>query len=428
MVCASPRGRILPPTLRETVTLISLSAQSSCACVDGQREFFDSRRPTVKRNCIVYGMLGAFSTQIELQPCPRCPPVHRRYIGPDPRDIGLFNYNNSTIFTHELLNEYISAFTSSETPFEPWVQTISRRYDELPGGISFIGGGLFRSVWFAHVRLIRFESDKTCPSCGDNPDNVIWDGVSISFGRKHVSSELQPPTVIHKDAPERSSRPVSKPEWLQDIKMRRLIRDWLSSGGLIPEQGENSGGYQAALEDCLQRAKILQLELYPWLHNQSPSLKTLFARRLGHGALQADSKKWKPRREYLTLFQILTADEYSTQAMTRPVLRNLNLFLASPTANNLQGLRGFPALYTILQLEIAREGCFAEETLGVGQWLHDRTQDVLNKLIASNPTPLDQNPAFSLPMCGEFREWEKGVATVFLRYATALGILGCLTM
>ena len=45
-----------------------------------------------------------------------------------------------------------------------------------------------------------------CPSCGPSPDNVIWDGVSLSFHRKHVLSSLRPPTTIHPTSPIRKSQ------------------------------------------------------------------------------------------------------------------------------------------------------------------------------------------------------------------------------
>ncbi|KIK52150.1 hypothetical protein GYMLUDRAFT_143587, partial [Collybiopsis luxurians FD-317 M1] len=206
-----------PYPLRDPPPLIELSEQASCPCLDGERAFFDHCRLVITRACQVFTLIQAFSVHIQLQPCPRCPPEHHQYIGPEPRDLGLFNFNNSTLFSHELLNEYISAFSSSETPFEPWVHTIAYRYGEIEPSIPFVGGGLFCSVWFAYVRLIQFEGDKSCPSCGVYPDNIIWDGVSVAFGRKHVlNDQLEPPTVIQENAPDRLSKSIPHQEWLQD--------------------------------------------------------------------------------------------------------------------------------------------------------------------------------------------------------------------
>ncbi|KIK57521.1 hypothetical protein GYMLUDRAFT_172674 [Collybiopsis luxurians FD-317 M1] len=210
-----------PCPVWESPAAIKLAPTASCACVDGGQAFHDPSCSTVIHQCLVYTLTQAFAVQIELQPCPRCPVEHHWYIGPDLQDAGLFNYNNSSIVSHELLNEYISAFSSAETPFEPWVNQISRRYDKMQFDslIPFISGGLFHSIWFAYAHFIQFEGDKSHPSCGIYPDNIIWDGVSIAFGCKHVNGELQPPTLVGNDAILCSSRPCPRQEWLPDGKM-----------------------------------------------------------------------------------------------------------------------------------------------------------------------------------------------------------------
>ncbi|KIK55191.1 hypothetical protein GYMLUDRAFT_248796 [Collybiopsis luxurians FD-317 M1] len=279
-------------------------------------------------------------------------------------------------------------------PFKPWVQTITRRYEELPQGIPFVGGGLFRSVWFTYVHLIQFEGNKTCPSCGDYPENVIWDGVSISFGRKHINNELRPPTLVQDKAPERQSRPCPRLEWLWDSNMQKKLRDWLFQGGLGISK-EDKDDYQLQLEGCVQHAKSLQLELYLWLHSHSPHLKELFNCRLGYGAVQPNSKKWTPRREYLVLFQIIAADEITMQAVTRRTLQNLHSFVALPTTDNLQAFRAKEVIDTLLTLNYA-------------------------------PLELVKIPTeLQMGYTGEFREWEKGrwgVVMVCLRFATVLDI------
>ncbi|KAF6757723.1 hypothetical protein DFP72DRAFT_758512, partial [Ephemerocybe angulata] len=134
-------------------------------------------------------------TDIQLQPCPECPSIHRRFIGPDLRELGIFNYNNSILVTHELLDEYTIAFTVSETPFTAFVHMVNHRYRTTGG--SFMGEDLFRSVWFAYVVHQAFTDDMHCPhaGCGDYPDTVIFDGITLAFGRKHISGSLNPPTT-----------------------------------------------------------------------------------------------------------------------------------------------------------------------------------------------------------------------------------------
>ncbi|KIK53808.1 hypothetical protein GYMLUDRAFT_250129 [Collybiopsis luxurians FD-317 M1] len=193
--------------------------------------------------------------------------------------------------------------------------------------------------------LVQFEGDKSCPSCGDFPDSIIWDGVSIAFGRKHVNNELSPPTVICKDAQERLIKSVPWQEWLQDAILRKKLQNWLIDGGLDSDQKN----YEAGLNAQLEHAKILQLELYPWLNSLCPHLRDMFGWRLGHGAIQ--NNKWGPQKEYLALFQILAAEESTMQMMAQSTLHQVKIFLHNPNQYMLQDLLAVPALYTILKLE-----------------------------------------------------------------------------
>lgn len=147
----------------------------------------------------MYTLLSVHTLQIELQPCPTCPPSRQRFIGPDLRDIGLFNFNNSVLVSHELLDEYTSAYTSSETPFIAWVGVMARRY--MLAGQAFMGDDLFRSVWFAYASLLALEGDMGCSHCGSHPDTIICDGVTLAFGRKHLKESLQPPTRSSPSSP-----------------------------------------------------------------------------------------------------------------------------------------------------------------------------------------------------------------------------------
>lgn len=187
------------------------------------------------KKCTVYTLTGAFPVEVETQKCPSCPPAHKRRIGPEPRALGLFNFNNWRIFSHELLDDYTCSFTTSETPFESWVHQVDRRYAATEIPMPFMGSDTFRLVWFAYARLMKLEGDKQCTRCGVYPRDVIWDGVSISFSRRHVKTDLEPPTLIVAGAPSRPSRKAApKQEWIQDRSLRRQLRVWLSEGGLRP--------------------------------------------------------------------------------------------------------------------------------------------------------------------------------------------------
>ncbi|KIK65168.1 hypothetical protein GYMLUDRAFT_240473 [Collybiopsis luxurians FD-317 M1] len=272
--------------------------------------------------------------------------------------------------------------------------------------------------------------DKSCPSCGDYPDSIIWDGVSISFGRKHVNTELQPPTVIQEHASEQPNKPLPHQEWLQDGKMRKRLRDWFAEGGLKADKGDVIEDHLLDLKTHFGRVKMLQLEIYPWLHSLDPHLWDMFSRRLGHGAVESQ-KGWNPRKEYLVLFQIFAAEESTMQAMTLSTLNNLKIFVDFSTRDNLQLLLGVPSLYTILELEQAKEGRYAIETLGVARWMYNRGKEVLNALLAINSIPLGFMSDTTLPisqMDKEIQNWEKDAAMGYLKLDTDHGIPGYLMM
>jgi hypothetical protein len=217
----------------------------------------------------------------------------------------VFNYNNSALFSHELLNEYIIAFTGSETPMEAWVNHMSYRYTETAESIPFVGGDLFRAAWFAYARLMSLEGDKHCPSCGTHPDNIIWDGVSIAFGRKHVNGDLEPPTLTNKNSAERTSKPCVNQQWLGDSSRRKELRNWMERGGLSVKTGMEK--YKAEEKELLGAIKQVDMfpELHKWLTQQNLHLAEMFKTRLGWDVVEK-SGKWRPRREYVALFRVVS--------------------------------------------------------------------------------------------------------------------------
>ncbi|TFK57946.1 hypothetical protein BDN72DRAFT_752988, partial [Pluteus cervinus] len=176
-----------PPLLaRDTIPLlVPLDETALCRC-DGVDHPFVPTMPTITRQGTLLGMSQTYSLEIELQVCPSSSSKKAHYIGPDPRNTGIFNYNNSVLFTHELLEDYTSQYTASETPFASWVLVTSRRYISNSSPNPFIGVETFRLAWFAYVNLQIVNGDMTCPICGPNPRDTIWDGVTLAFSRKHL--------------------------------------------------------------------------------------------------------------------------------------------------------------------------------------------------------------------------------------------------
>ncbi|KAF8520999.1 hypothetical protein JB92DRAFT_2708202 [Gautieria morchelliformis] len=165
------------------------------------------RKEDIKHvECTIYALTATISSVMEVTVCTRCPPRSRRCCGPDLGTLGLFNYNNHMVFTHELLDEYTSAYTLAESPFSGWTVGIARRYQTNGSHKPFVTDDLFRQAWFAYVHLQPWTSPHTCPVCGPSPIATIWDGITLAYSKTHLLPSLQPPTMIGPEAPQRPTR------------------------------------------------------------------------------------------------------------------------------------------------------------------------------------------------------------------------------
>ena len=179
---------------------------------------------------MVYDICKAYDRIIELQACNLC----RRRIGPDCNKMRIFNYNNRILLTHDLLDDYTSAYTTSETPFTAWVTVVTRRYESQESKHKFLSEQMFRATWFAYIQLQYLDGDMECPRCGPSPQNTIWDGVTLAFSQKHLLPSLQPPTAIVNDAPVRDrTRYIYKQQLIPDKELRSLVRAILSGPSLL---------------------------------------------------------------------------------------------------------------------------------------------------------------------------------------------------
>jgi hypothetical protein len=200
-----------PPPFREAALPETFLLDSSSRCSCGNTEIAiddgldddgldDDQLPRIYAGpFVVYNISGAIRLEIETAYCNDCPNTNGR-IGPDLGEYGIFNWNNKVGFCHDLMNDYTKMFTSSETPFHPYHQTIAARYEDV--GISenmgFCHLGIFEKAYFAFTALQEIGSDMRCSLCGPDPQVVIADGVSISFSSHRVES-LRPPTIDHRE-------------------------------------------------------------------------------------------------------------------------------------------------------------------------------------------------------------------------------------
>jgi len=170
---------------------------STARCSCGNSNYNVEAHTMTPSRYIVYTSTTAIQLAVETVYCPACSNTHGR-IGPDLSNYGILNWNNKVGFTHQLLNQYTSHLTHSETPFNAYYRTIQDEYLNNQSPIVFCDDETFEYAWFAFIRLQKIESDMRCSQCGDHPKVVIADGISVSFPGHHRTETLRPPTVHDK--------------------------------------------------------------------------------------------------------------------------------------------------------------------------------------------------------------------------------------
>ncbi|KAK7043581.1 hypothetical protein VNI00_008192 [Paramarasmius palmivorus] len=200
--CASPHEMAyfvpkVDPMQMSTFPINPISARCSCglSLVDAQNLHHMDLLPATFQPAILFHTAFSSEVVVEVVPCPRCRHA-RRHIGPDLSEFGIFNWNNTMLFTHDLLNEYTSTYTASETPFSAFCLTRRRAYEEQSASMKFCSNETFVRVWFSFVKLQALDSGMACSTCGDQPDIVIADGISLGTHVSKVTSHVKPPTFL----------------------------------------------------------------------------------------------------------------------------------------------------------------------------------------------------------------------------------------
>ncbi|KAG5649700.1 hypothetical protein H0H81_002434, partial [Sphagnurus paluster] len=232
----------------------------------------------------------------------------RRFVGPEPRDIGIFNLDNRHLFTHELMDDYTSVYTSSETPFVAYATVMRRRYEaDTESNIPFVSEDAFRSAWFAYVDLQDFSGDMQCPRCGPRPEAVIWDGVSAGFNQKQCLPSIRPPIISDDDAPVRPNGYIGKQQVIPDANLRRDLRRLVKRGKMHVKDRDDEGGddgddYQgmeqmlnksdATIKDELERIQLIP-DVHLRLSRINGGLGSLFNQYFGQPCATAPPKPYQ---------------------------------------------------------------------------------------------------------------------------------------
>ncbi|KIJ31609.1 hypothetical protein M422DRAFT_53298 [Sphaerobolus stellatus SS14] len=227
--------------LRTKDTDYPFDSTARCRC--GTIIFNNPPLQPVTEHFTIFGLRCAYNATIELVRCNVC--NHRmRFYGPDLGNYGIFNWNNSFGFTHELLNQYTNVFTTAENPLSAFVTATCRLYLSSDSPVPFGATETFTCVWFSFIDLQKLESEMRCPTCGPHPEIVIADGVSIGYSVTKQKAGLYAPSMTTTDSPTYSSVNLKfSCSAISSGPLRKLIRD-LTATKIPPHVINGAAGQQ----------------------------------------------------------------------------------------------------------------------------------------------------------------------------------------
>ncbi|EKM78196.1 hypothetical protein AGABI1DRAFT_28964, partial [Agaricus bisporus var. burnettii JB137-S8] len=332
--------------------------------------------------------------------------VHQRYIseelieeliGPDCRALGIFNYNNTMLFSHDLLDDYTSCYTTSETPFSAWIKVLTRRYKTWvkPSGARdnsslFVDEGVFRAVWFAYINLVDFSGDDmVCPHCGPTPETIIWDGVTLSFNRKQVKESIYPPTTRHQGSIIREGRYPKPSYFIEDVQIRKLLAS--ISNVTFNDRAVNLILFVSFVSNTIKtvQTKLQILQDLPRMHQgieeHCYGLHGLFRQYYTSIYLLEKDPPLSVQRFFLQI----STNESCLQIVNRPALLVLEKFLKNPSEETLNLVSCVPCLYFLLLDEWNTCHNFSDAILQTVMWMKSRVHMALKTALTYPAPPLD---------------------------------------
>lgn len=380
---------------------IKLGSTARCRCGGGGAGEIEEIEATI------YGSTKAQAVTVEVQRCATCRPEVRQYAGPDPYSDGLFNYNNRRIYTHELLNKFTNSISAQETPFHAFCTVVRRSYVEAECEVEFVSDDAFRTAFFSFTRIQDLGDSFRCETCGDNPEVVIFDGVTAGFSNKHQTSTLCPPTLIMPNAPRRESvqTPGSSTAlvWgklraaaLKAVRWRLALRGGRSKVAGIGGEDSDEEDVEAADADANVTAAAKQSrkrvnkrdakdaemksnlpKLVALLKKVNRSLAILFDVMVDS---KYDREMDKLRKPYLELLEQVFAYESALLFVPPPTWLTLHQLLRGNVTAAEELLRLVPAIGTVARQELQIEGSYSEDLVGLVEFILERAMHVLGTL------------------------------------------------
>jgi len=134
---------------RELTFLDMVNEGTLLRCVNGHELVFSEDMDTVDTAAILYTTTDAFDFMLPAVPCVQCANTDgETYFccGPDMGNLGIFNYNNHSLFTHDLLYECLSRKLTTGEPLNSFCTITDRTYVENGSRFSFCGKATFSKV------------------------------------------------------------------------------------------------------------------------------------------------------------------------------------------------------------------------------------------------------------------------------------------
>ncbi|RXW14644.1 hypothetical protein EST38_g11211 [Candolleomyces aberdarensis] len=304
--------------------------------------------------------------------------ARRRFIGPDLREVGLFNFNNSFIVSHELLDEYTMSYVTSETPFVAWCSVVAHRY--LLSGSQFMSDGYFLPIWFSYAALLALNDDMCCLRCGTYPETTIWDGITLAFGKKHLAATLRPPTKTSPSASITRKNIKHRPrqQLIEDEGLRAQLRLAVQVPSIDGASKPPSHPQHVTKREVLDHVERIQW-VYQELDKVCKTLAALFQK--AYGAVVYSERRRAPSN-LDSFFKQIAAEESVLQMVNGAALVDLTDFLADPRPSRVTKVLSIPGLYKILRNGPEMQGFVLpiSDLTPMLQWLADRATQVLGEL------------------------------------------------
>ncbi|KAH7097347.1 hypothetical protein BKA62DRAFT_624087, partial [Auriculariales sp. MPI-PUGE-AT-0066] len=387
--------RTLPPTFQ-------LGPHSRCRCGAPALD----TAPVTKLSCVVYGPTSASKHLVCVKPCSRCPRERNMFAGPDLGGFGIFNYNNTKMFLHVVLNEYSTAIARMEAPFHAYTQLIQNRYVDCCSPIQFVSDDLFRAAWFSRARLIEQVNSMHCDICGDEPECVIFDGQTGGFDADMKTSLLRPPTTIMPDSVAKlgAVKPARETAAVTDGvgKRARMAVRWRQSltvaghsrlPGLHVEDivdDPADGDQQPERAKQQQRARISKRDaedaaMWASLGDIAKALEQCVCTEIASMfrtvvVAPHDIAMEETRQPYLEFLAQVFAHESVLQFLHPSAFTAVHWLLEDDPNAAAALLVSVPALGVISRLEFQSLGTYSQETKKIAAWLMRRSASVLSKL------------------------------------------------